>query len=166
MTSNEQIEKQASGIADAIVDLVERTDGPVTLSQIDREIPGFAANGPPTWEYFIEHADGKIIIWNQMTEAGFTALRKVIRGRRIAVQFVNALRYFLEDCFVDDERWWPIVLLPARAANLETPAFPLMRASQEYRDYCITRATAEGKTGNRLLTPESVRSTADRFTRL
>jgi hypothetical protein len=101
-----------------------------------------------------------------MTEAGRTALRKVIRGRRVAVQLVNMLPYILEDCFIGDERWWPIVLLPARAANLETPAFPLMRASQKYRDYCITRATAERKTGNRLLTPGSVRSTADCFSLL
>jgi hypothetical protein len=166
MTTNEQIEKQANRVADAIVDLVERTDGPVTLSQIDREISGFAANGPPTWEYYIEHDDGQIVIWNQMSEAGFTALRKVIRGRRLAVQLVNVLPYFLEDCFIDDERWWPIVLLPARAANLETPAFPLMRASQAFREHSSTRATAEGKTGNRLLTPGSVRYTADRFGRL
>jgi hypothetical protein len=163
MTTNEQIEKQASGIAEAIVDLVERTDGPVTLAQIDREIPDFAANETPEWDYIIEHNDGERVIWNRMTEAGFTALRKVIRGRRVAVQLVNVLPYFLEDCFIDDEHWSPIVLLPARAANLETPAFPLMRVSQKYRDYCITRATEESITGNRPLTPGSVGSTADRF---
>jgi hypothetical protein len=166
MTSNEQIEKQASGIADAIVDLVERTDGPVTLSQIEREIPGFATNGPSAWEYIIEHGGGETIIWGGMTEAGFTALRKVVRGRRVAVQLVNVLPYCLEGCVIHDERWSPIVLLPARAANLETPAFPLMRASQAFREHSSTRATAEGKTGNRLLTPGSVRYTADRFGRL
>jgi hypothetical protein len=163
MTTNEQIEKQASSIAEAIVDLVERTDGPVTLAQVEREIPGFVANESPAKGYIIEHDDGEAVIWNRMTEAGLTALRKVIRGRRLAIQFVNVLPYFLEDCFIDDERWWPMVLLPARAANLETPAFPLMRASQKYRDLCITQATARGKTGNRLLTPGSVVSTADRF---
>jgi len=152
------IEKQASRIADAIVDLVERTDGPVTLARIEREVRGFGTNEPPAGEYFLAHDDGETVIWNRMTEAGLTALRKVIRGRRVAVQLVNVLPYFLEDCFIDDERWWPIVLLPARAANLETPAFPLMRASQQFRDYCITRAN-----GNRLLTPGSVRSTADQF---
>jgi hypothetical protein len=42
MRTNKQIEKQANRIADAIVELVERTDGPVTLARIHREIPGFA----------------------------------------------------------------------------------------------------------------------------
>ena len=163
MRTNERIEQQANRIADAIVDLVERTNGPVTLAQISREIPDFTKNEPPAWEYFIAHCDGEALIWNLMTEAGLTALRKVIRGRRVAVQLVNVLPYFLEDCFIDHEDWWPIVLLPARAANLETPAFPLMRASQEYRDYCITRTTAEGKTGNRLLRPRPVGFTADCF---
>jgi hypothetical protein len=157
------MEKQASRIADAIVDLVERNNGPVTLAQIEREVEGFAKEEPPTWECFLERDDGETIIWNGMTEAGLTALRKVIRGRRVAVQLVNVLPYILEDRFIDDEHWWPIVLLPARAANLETPAFPLMRASQEYRDYCIKRATAERKTGNRLLTPGAVRYTADQL---
>src|SRR6266540_1959804 len=116
MRTNEQIEKQASRIADAIVDLVERTDGPATLARIGREIPGFAKDEPPAWEYSLECDDGEKVLWDGMTEAGFTALRKVIRGRRVAVQLVNVLPYFLEDCFIDDERWRPIVLLPARAA--------------------------------------------------
>jgi hypothetical protein len=156
MTTNEQIEKQASRIADAIVDLVERTDGPVTLAQIEREIPDFATSGPPAWEYFLERDDGETIIWDGMTEAGFMALRKVMSGRRVAVQYVNPLPYILEDCFIDDGRWWPVVLLPARAANLDTPRW-LIRCSQAYRDYCITTP------GHRPLAPATVRSTADQF---
>jgi len=42
MRTDEQMEQQAIRIADAIVELVERTDAPVTLARIDREIPGFA----------------------------------------------------------------------------------------------------------------------------
>jgi hypothetical protein len=45
----DQIEKSANRIADAIVELVERTDGPVTLAQVEREIPGFAKKDPPAW---------------------------------------------------------------------------------------------------------------------
>src|SRR5215831_13354312 len=43
MKNNNQIEKEAGRIADEIVRLVERTNGPVTLVQVRREIPGFAA---------------------------------------------------------------------------------------------------------------------------
>jgi hypothetical protein len=161
MTRNEQIENQANRIADAIVDLVERCDGPVTLAQINREIPGFASYERSAGEYFVEHDGGKSVIWDGMTEAGMKALEKVIRGRRVAVQLVDARLYILEGYSIRDERWFPIVLLPARAANLETPAFPLMRASRE-REF-IMRATAERRAGNRLLTPSSVGSTADYF---
>jgi hypothetical protein len=58
MTTKKQTEKQATRIADAIVDLVERNDGPVTLAQIEREVEGFAKEEPPTWEYFLERDDG------------------------------------------------------------------------------------------------------------
>ena len=49
------IEKDASRIADAIIELVERTDGPVTLARVDREVAGFAKDEPPTWSVVIEH---------------------------------------------------------------------------------------------------------------
>jgi hypothetical protein len=161
MTTNEPIEKQANRIADAIVDLVERCDGPVTLAQISREILGFGTNEDPAWDYHIKHEGGVSIIWDGMTEAGMKALRKVIRGRRVAVQLVDARLYILEGYSIRDERCSPIVLLPARAANLETPAFPLLRVAREHE--WMMRATAEKRPGNRLLTPSSVRSTADCF---
>jgi hypothetical protein len=141
-------------IADAIVERVERTDGPVTLARIAREIPGFAKNEPPAWEYFLERDDGETVIWNGMTEAGLTALRKIMSERK--VQYVNRLPYIMEDRVVDDERWLPIVLLPARAANLDTPRWHV-RCSEGYRDYCITMP------GHRPLTPTAVRYTADQF---
>lgn len=156
MKTNGQIEKQASRIADAIADLVERNNGPVTLAQIEREIPGFAKREPPAWEHFLERDDGETFIWDGMTEVGLTALRKVMSGRRVAVQYVSPLPYILEDCFIADEGWWPIVLLPARAANLDTPRWHV-RCSQAYRDYCIA------KPGHRPLTPTAVRYTADQF---
>jgi hypothetical protein len=162
MKKDTQLEKLANRIADLIVDLVERNDGPVTLVQIDREVPGFAKKEPPAWCYVVEHVGGEMFIWEGMTEAGHAALRKVMNGRRVAIQFVNVLPYILEDCLIENENWRPIVLLPARAANLNSPKW-LIRASQEYRDYCITKATAEGKTGHRRRTPGSVRYTADQF---
>lgn len=153
MTTDEQIEKQANRIADAIVDLVERADGPVTLAQINREIPGFGTNEDPSWDYHIKHEGAVRIVWDGMTEAGTEALRKVIRGRRVTVQLVHLRLYRLEGYSFRIERCLPIVLLPARAANLETPAFPLFRAAREQEG--MMRA------GNRLLQPSAVGSTAD-----
>jgi hypothetical protein len=154
--TNRQMENQANRIADAIVDLVERNNGPVTFARIGREIPGFAKNEPPAWEYFLERDDGESVIWNGMTEAGLTALRKVMSERRVAVQYVNSLPYIQEDHFITDERWLQIVLLPARAANLDTPRWHV-RCSPAYRDYCIAAP------GHRPLTPTPVRYTADQF---
>jgi hypothetical protein len=152
MTTNEQIEKQANRIADAIVDIVERCDGPVTLAQINREIPGFGTDQDPSWAYPINHEGGVGIIWDGMTKAGTEALHKVIRGRRVTVQLVDPRLYILEG-YSMSKRCFPIVLLPARAANLETPAFPLFRAAREQER--MMRA------GNRLLKPSAVGSTAD-----
>ena len=132
MTTNEQIEKQANRIADAIVDLVERCDGPVTLAQINRDVPGFGTDEDPSWSYYIEHEGGESILWDGMTEAGTKALRKVIRGRRVAVQLVDARLYILEGYSILGERCVPIVLLPATTANLETPAFPLLRVARKH----------------------------------
>ena len=47
--TNDTLEKQTNRIADAIVELVERIDGPVTLAQVEREVPGFAGHAPPFW---------------------------------------------------------------------------------------------------------------------
>ena len=159
MRTNKQIEKQANRIADAIVDLVERCDGPVTLAQINREIPGFGTDEDPS--YHINHEGGLGSIWDGMTEAGTEALRKVIRGRRVTVQLVHPRLYILEGYSIRNERCRPIVLLPARAANLETPAFPLFRAAREHE--WMRRVAAEKIPGNRLLIPRSVGSTADCF---
>jgi hypothetical protein len=91
-----------------------------------------------------------------MTEAGYMALRKVMSGRRVAVQYVSPLVYLLEESGLQCENWLPTVLLPLRAANLDTPRWRI-RCSQAYRDYCIT------KPGHRPLTPTAVRYTADQF---
>jgi len=158
MNTSKQVVTQAHQIADEIVKLVERVDGPVTLAQVEREIAGFSKKEPPSWERLA----GEVVIWNQMTAAGDQALREVLYERRVAIQSVSPLLYLLEGCFVSDPAWWPIVLLPAKAANLESPTF-LIRATSGYQDFCMAKAAAESKTGYRLLKPGSVRCTADRF---
>ena len=65
MRANKQMEKQASRIAGAIVDLVERTDGPVTLEQIEREVEGFVTSGPPSWSYALGERPEQpaVVVW-------------------------------------------------------------------------------------------------------
>ncbi len=70
------IEKEASRIADAIVKLVERTDGPVTLAQVEREVAGFAEDEPPTWNFGIERGGVETVYWTGLTEAGEAGFKK------------------------------------------------------------------------------------------
>src|SRR5579863_735497 len=96
MNKTQQLEKEAGRVGDAIVALVERTDGPVTLARLDREIPGFAQREGPVWEYAVHNGPPEKVIWDGMTEAGCLALRKVISGRWVAVQLVDVLPYIFE----------------------------------------------------------------------
>jgi len=155
------LEREAGRIADAIVELVERSDGPVTLAQVQREISGFAKHEPPSWEHVVKHDGRETSFWSEMTEAGLTALLKVTRERRVAIQFVSILPYILDGCLIENEDWQPIVLLPARAANVDSPNW-LLRVPPWCQEG-LARATAEGKACHRLLTPPYVGATADHF---
>jgi len=146
MKNDKHLKTSANDIADAIVELVERTDGPVTLARVEREVSGFAKKEPPTFHYATQTVDGETIIWDGMTEAGAAALRMVMRGHRVAVQPVDVRPYLAEGYLLENENWFPVVLLPARAANLEARHW-LVRAPQEFRDYCFIRGAAEGKAG-------------------
>jgi len=160
---SKKVEKQANLIADAIVELVEQTDGPVTLARIDREIMGFAKKEAPSWEYAIEHEGGEALIWNGMTEAGLVALRKVMSGRMVAVQYLsNPILYFVEDNYPRNENWIPVVFLPVQAANLDTPKWR-MRGSEQLVEQFMRMAAEAGERGYRRLTPSAIRNTADRF---
>jgi hypothetical protein len=152
----------AGAIANSIVDLVEREDGPVTLAQIAREVPGFAKETSPAWEYFVTRPQGEMLIWNCMTEAGCAALRMVMSGRRVAVQYVSSLPYIPEDRVPTDENWQPIVLLPRSTANLDAPNW-LMRASRGLRSSALAQAAKKGLTGFRPITPRPGSVISDRF---
>jgi hypothetical protein len=165
MNATTQLKNLSDKIADAIVDLVNDTDGPVTFPDVELAIPGFAKNEPPSWGYVIADSGRENLIWSGMSEAGKVALSKVISGRRVAIQFVNLLpylRYMLDDWHVDDDDWLPSVLVPAKAANLEAPR-RLIRASAGCQKYIIARAAADKTAGYRLLTPAPMRFTADQF---
>jgi hypothetical protein len=162
MNATMQLEIHSTRIADAIVDLVNSTDGPVTLSRVDREVPGFASTRPSAWAYLIEHSAGEHVIWSGMSEAGHLALCNIISGRRVAIQFVNAVPYVLDNCLPKDNDWLPTVLVPTKAANLEAPS-RLIRTSEGARKYILARAAAEKKAGYRVLTPRSTRFSADSF---
>ena len=162
MCTDTDFNTAASTIANSIVELVERTDGPVTLACVAREIPGFAEDDPPTHEYFVNHGQQEMLIWDGMTEAGCAALRMVMAGRRVAVQYVNPLPYIVENCGSGNENWQPIVLLPKSAGNLDTRNW-LMRASPGFQKYAMTRATKEGLTEYRPITPRPGSFMSDRF---
>jgi hypothetical protein len=163
MTESKKLQMQANHMADAIVDLVERTDGPVTLARIERKIQGFATKETPSWEYVVEYRGGEALIWDGMTEAGLAALQNVMSGRRVAVQpLINLVPYLLEGGFPRRDNWMPVVLLPVRAANLDTPKWR-MRGSEQLLDQFMRMAAEAGERGYRRLTPSAVRITADRF---
>jgi len=105
MKNDKHLKTSANDIADAIVELVEHTGGPVTLARVEREVPGFAKKEPPTFHYATQTVDGETIIWDGMTEAGNAALGKVMYGRRVAVQLVNPLPDIFEDGLVESELW-------------------------------------------------------------
>jgi hypothetical protein len=166
MSTANQLNRLSNKIADAIVDLVNETDGPVTLSQVALEIPGFATQEPTTHGYALGSSAGaEMLIWAGMSEAGYSALRKIINGRRVAIQFVSALPYILDSspayCPIYDD-WQPTMLLPAKAANLETPRC-LIRASDGYRSHTMRRAAADKREDYKMLTPSPLRFTADQF---
>ena len=156
--TNDTLEKHTNRIANAIVELVERTDGPVTLARVQHEVPGFAGNAPPFWAHVARHAGGETSFWSDMTEAGLAGFRKVMNERRVAIQFVSPLLYLLEGRVMEDANWQPIVLLPARAANVDSPNW-LIRAPEWYRQWLAK----ERSPGHRLREPDSVGATADMF---
>ena len=93
-----------------------------------------------------------------MTEAGLEAFRSVLSSRRVAVQYVSRLLYFVDGVQVNADAWEPIALLPVRAANIETPKWAI-RASPAARAKALSLASSDF----RPLTPKPVRSTADDF---
>jgi hypothetical protein len=162
MKANIQIEKLSDTIADAIVDLVNDTDAPVTLLKVDREVPGFAQSRLPAWCFTLRGTSRDGFVWGGMTEAGEAALRKIIYGKTVAIQFVTPLPYLLDGggCYVDRDDWQAIMLLPARAANISTPDF-LARLSQK----CLEDAgrPSEKRAAMQLLTPGPLSFSADYF---
>jgi hypothetical protein len=155
---NDRVARKVARIADVIVDLVEHTDGPVLLHQLDQKVPGFKASGPWGYNYFITNNGKEIIYWQGMTEAGLEAFRSVLNSRRVAVQYVSGLLYFMDGVQVDADAWEPIALLPVRAANIDTPKW-VVRASPQARVVALTTAPSDF----RPLTPQPIRSTADDF---
>ena len=153
---NDRLARKVAQIADAIVDLVERTDGPVLLHELDQKVPGFKARGSRRYNYFITDNGREIIYWQGMTEAGLEAFRSVLSSHRVAVQYVSGLLYFMDGVQVVADAWEPIVLLPVRAANIDTKKWAV-RASPASRAKALSMAPSKF----RPLVPQPVRATAD-----
>jgi hypothetical protein len=156
------VQKLSDTIAEAIVDLVNAVDGPVTLLKVDREVPGFAQSHLPAWCFTLPGASRDGFVWGGMTEAGEAALRKIIYRKKVAIQFVTPQPYLLDGggCYLDRDDWQAIMLLPARAANMSTPDF-LARLSQK----CLEDAgrPSEKRAAMQLLRPGPLRFSADYF---
>ena len=158
---NHTLERRANKIANAIVELIDQ-DGPVTLAQINRDISGFAKKDDPSWSYHLDSVVGRWLIWNGMTEAGYIALRSVLLNRRVAVQWVDARPYRIENYILPDANWHPMLLLPVKGANLDSPD-RLLRVSPEYQQHWLKLAAEEQIPGYRALAPVPLRFTTDHF---
>jgi hypothetical protein len=163
MSATAQLERLSNEIADAIVDLVNDTDGPVTLAKIEREISGFTKSDSPVWHFELNYPGGNQFVWGDMTEAGESALRKIVHGKRLAVQFVTPQPYLIEGYmnFIDRSDWLPIMLLPARSANISTNL--LARLSPQSLEDTLASTPSNGRAAIRLLKPHPLRFAADCF---
>jgi hypothetical protein len=113
ISSNLYCEREVARIANEIVDLVERTGGPVFLHEIEEQVRGFRASYPNAWGHFVGHHRNEACIWDDMTEAGYKALRRVLNERKVASQGVSKRAYRSKGCVrVPGPNWLPIVLLP------------------------------------------------------
>jgi hypothetical protein len=150
-------------IADAIVALVNATDGPVTLLQVEREITGFKSVEQPGW-HFAFHSNGDGFVWGGMSEAAVSALCDVIFGKKVAVQFVTPLPYLLDGPtpYLDHSDWRPILLLPASGANIDNHKF-LARLSPQCLEDALAGPPSHKTARFRLLTPRPLCSAADYF---
>jgi hypothetical protein len=155
-------QKDIERIADDIVDLVEQTNGPVLFSEIDEKVLGFHAPNEPAYSNVVFDERGEAVIWDRMTEAGDEALHSVLIARRVALQVVDVRLYLLSGARMAEGTLLPYVLLPARAANIETPNCA-MRVSPKMQRMMLKGAAEMGKKGYRPLVPGLVRSAADRF---
>ena len=155
-----QNQAQIDRIADAIVDLVEQANGPVFFSEIDEKVPGFHKPDDPAYAYFAGHEG--IVVWDGMTETGLEALQSVLRERRVALQMVRTTLPLILNTRIAESAAPPYVLLPVRAANIDTPNFK-MRVSPQMQRRMMAGASTIGNTGFRPLTPVEVGATADQF---
>jgi len=163
MSATTQLEKLSNKIADRIVEFVNAFDGPVTLSQIDREVQGFATKETSAWYLRLPGARGNGYIWEGMTEAGVAALENVIFSRKVAIQFVTPQPYLLDQgaCYLANKDWHPVMLLPASAANFSAPNWLVRLSPRALNDCMAGAATKRGSVGP--LTPHPLRFTADYF---
>ncbi|MBR1275618.1 hypothetical protein [Bradyrhizobium sp. AUGA SZCCT0283] len=164
MNASIQREALSNRIADAIIELVKNADGPVTLLQVQREVRGFGTNTLPAWYFAIPGAVGDVFVWGGMTEAGESALRKIIYGKKVAVQFVTPLPYLLDGPtpYLDRDDWQPIMLLPPHAANMSKPDL-LVRLSPRCLEDALAGPPSGKKADVRVLTPGPMRFSADYF---
>jgi hypothetical protein len=103
-------------MAKAIADLVEASDY-VSFAEVDREVPGFKAEGLSVFELRM----GGAPVW-LMSAAGGDALRLLFDRRRVCVTPSSVLTYAIDGASLGDPDWQPMTLRPAVFANFVTAA--------------------------------------------
>jgi len=123
------VENEADRIAADIVALVERTGGPVTFTDIERNVRGFHTNEFPKSTLCLTTGVEPKLIWGEMSKPGAHALQKVLNEELVAIQYVGVTPYYPEAPYLN---WLPAVLLPT---NIETPR-GITRSSPEFEPPC------------------------------
>ena len=125
-------------IANAIVKLVDRNGGPVTLATVARQIPGFSAKvGEPAYEWVNGSNDDESVIWDGMTKEGLQALREVVLHERVAICPVRRLTYIVEGHFGLGPNWVPLGLTSCAAANFTTTKILISAPEQDSEEVGI-----------------------------
>jgi hypothetical protein len=138
-------------ISDAIVDLVERTGGPVTLAEI-ADVPGFSVERgtDAAWCWETE----EVLIWDGMTEDGCAALRHVVMAGRVTMQQSSRFLYFFHGRYLSAPNWVPIALAPAAKANFRTPTV-LLSVPEKTLEHLEDAAATMGLHGRQRINHES-----------
>ena len=139
-------------ISDAIVGLVERTGGPVTLVEIADGIQGFSVDrgADAAWCWEIED----FLIWDGMTKEGWAALRHVVMTGRVTFQQSSRLLYFFHGRYLSAPNWVPTALAPAAKANFRTPTM-LLSAPEKTLEQLEDAAATRGLHGWQRINHES-----------
>jgi hypothetical protein len=110
-----------AAIADAIVELVNACNGPVTLAYLAKNVPGFSAQvGEPSYDWVTFDSNDESVIWIGMTKNGIEALRAVVLNSKVAICPMTLRANRIQGYVPLARNWVPIGLTSRAAANFTT----------------------------------------------